>query len=175
MSRFPPSLLFSNRLFCVWAVLFLIYTCRRPIKLNWTLYWEHKGHESIHVPASCGKNYSTSHHWKLRVFMMPTLSLLAAPQVIVTTCGATNDNKVGILMTHFVVTGSTTGCYDNLWCYQWQQSWHLNDSVFGVKYAHNFVVLCFVVVISSVFFYLFLFTYISQGFIIANGAIISLA
>ena len=30
---------------------------------------------------------------------MPTLSSLVAPQVVVTTCGATNDDKVGIMIT----------------------------------------------------------------------------
>ena len=38
--------------------------------------------------------------WKWRVVMMPTLLSLAAPQVaIMTTCGATSDNKVGIMTT----------------------------------------------------------------------------
>ena len=37
--------------------------------------------------------------------MMPTLPSLVAPQVVVmTTCGATSDDKVGIMMTQFLVT-----------------------------------------------------------------------
>ena len=43
-------------------------------------------------------------HWKPRVVMMPTLSSLAAPQVVfTTTCGATNDDKVDIMKTLFSV------------------------------------------------------------------------
>ena len=39
-------------------------------------------------------------HWKARVVMMPTLSSLVAPEVVVmTTSGATSDDKVGIMTT----------------------------------------------------------------------------
>ena len=39
-------------------------------------------------------------HWKLGVIMVPTLSSLAAPQVVVTrTCGGASDGKVGIMAT----------------------------------------------------------------------------
>ena len=53
---------------------------------------------------------------KLRVFMMPTLPSLVASQVVMmTTCGATSDGKVGIMTTlHFlwlIINGSTQGCY----------------------------------------------------------------
>ena len=42
---------------------------------------------------------ATGFHWKYRVVMMPTLSSLAAPQVVVTTTrGATTDDKVGIII-----------------------------------------------------------------------------
>ena len=37
---------------------------------------------------------------------------------------------------NFVIIGGTTGCrYDNLWCHQWWQSWHHDDSVF--RYQHD--------------------------------------
>ena len=40
---------------------------------------------------------------------------------------------------NFVVTGSTTGChYDNLWCHQWRQSWHQDDTLFSI-YTHSLV------------------------------------
>ena len=48
-------------------------------------------------------------HWKSRVVMMPTLSLLLAPHVVITTSyDATSGDKVGIMTNldfHFVVTG----------------------------------------------------------------------
>ena len=38
---------------------------------------------------------------------------------------------------NFVLNGGTTGCHDdNLWCHQWQQSWHHEDfqlSALGCK------------------------------------------
>ena len=38
----------------------------------------------------------------------------------------------------FVVTGSTTGCHnDNLWCYQWWQSWHHDNSRFQCMYKYK--------------------------------------
>ena len=40
-----------------------------------------------------------SYDWKSRVFMMPTLSSLGEPQVVVmTTCGSLSDDKDGIMM-----------------------------------------------------------------------------
>ena len=40
------------------------------------------------------------HHWKPRVAIIPTLSSLASSEVVVmTTSGATNDNRVGIIAT----------------------------------------------------------------------------
>ena len=67
----------------------------------------------------------SSGYWKLRVVMIPTLFSLVAPQVVImTTCGATSGNKVGIV---------TTLDYDNLRCYQWQQSWHCDNSRFSVE------------------------------------------
>ena len=33
---------------------------------------------------------------------------------------------------NFVITGGTAGCYDNLQCHQWWQSWHHEDSWFSV-------------------------------------------
>ena len=33
---------------------------------------------------------------------------------------------------NFVVTGGTTGCHDNLWCHQCQQSRHHDDFKFSV-------------------------------------------
>ena len=44
----------------------------------------------------------SSGYWKLRVVMIPTLFSLVAPQVVImTTCGATSGNKVGIVITRF--------------------------------------------------------------------------
>ena len=46
--------------------------------------------------------WKTLQHWKPRVVMMPTLSsLVASVVVIMTTCGATIDNEVGIMTTQF--------------------------------------------------------------------------
>ena len=47
--------------------------------------------------------------WKPRVVMMPTLSSLVALQVVVTTCSATSDDKVGIMTT------LTFWCFE-CWC-----------------------------------------------------------
>ena len=45
--------------------------------------------------------------WKMRVVMMSTLSILVAPRVVVmTTCGATSDDEVGIM---------TNLCFQWLW------------------------------------------------------------
>ena len=43
---------------------------------------------------------TTHSHWNLSVIMMPTLSSLVAPEVVITTTsGATSDDKVGIMTT----------------------------------------------------------------------------
>ena len=51
-----------------------------------------------------GEGCMSVHHWfynhrKPRVTMMPTLSSLVAPEVVITTSGATSDDKVGIITT----------------------------------------------------------------------------
>ena len=60
-----------------------------------------------------------------RVVTMPTLSSLVAPQVVVTTCGATSDDKVGIMITldcYFKTSSeNATVCVmtvHNLWIYR---------------------------------------------------------
>ena len=54
-------------------------------------------------------------HWKLRVVMMPTLSSLVTPQVVIMKiCGA-NSDKVGII---------TFVDFENLWDHRWWQNWH---------------------------------------------------
>ena len=59
-------------------------------KIDGTLRWQiihHPGILSAALP-----------HWKLNIFMVPTFSALVAPQVVVmTTCGAAGDDKVGIV------------------------------------------------------------------------------
>ena len=91
--------------------------------------------------------------------MMPTLSSLVAPQVVITTtCGAISADKVGIMTTivfqrmelcrkecgfgvvayschnaNFVVTSGTVHCHrDNLWGHQWRRSWHYDNSWYSV-------------------------------------------
>ena len=55
--------------------------------------------------------------------MMPTLSALVALQVVVvTTCGATSNDDVGIIMTRTVKPVSNDHLYDkiyHLWFIQW--------------------------------------------------------
>ena len=50
------------------------------------------------ISAVPSREEQCSRHWKPSAVMMPTLSLLAAPQVA-TTCGATCDDEVGIMTT----------------------------------------------------------------------------
>ena len=58
-------------------------------------------HWKVRVVMMPTLSYACVIHWKVRVIMMPTLSSLVAPQVVImTTCGATSDDKVGIMTTH---------------------------------------------------------------------------
>ena len=61
-----------------------------------------------------GKSYCFSiPHRIARVVIMPTLSSLVTPQVVImTTCGATSNDKVGVMHNaNFVIAVDTTGCH----------------------------------------------------------------
>ena len=67
-------------------------------------------------------SYADGYALKQRAVMMPTLSSLDPPQVIImTTCGASSDNKAGIMATLSVCSmGSiwvSTGCHLENMCY----------------------------------------------------------
>ena len=112
----------------------------------------------------------------LRVIIMPTFSSLGALQVVIlTTCSAATDDKVGILKTQFLDAVCPIRSSENWelsWCQLCHHRWHCRlsfvimttcsaanndkvgiiktpflDAVYSLRYAHGFVVLCFVVVI----------------------------
>ena len=80
--------------------------------------------------------HSCDIRWKPRVMTMPTLSLLAAPQVVmITTNGAASDGKAGIMKTPsfpLFVFSCVTGIpsIDRMW--QATRSWHHDNSWFSV-------------------------------------------
>ena len=81
-----------------------------------------------------------NHNWKTRVVMIPTLSSLLAPQVVlVKTCGANSDDKVSMRTNNasFVVIRGAGGCRcDNLRYHQCRQIWHRDNFRFleGCRY-----------------------------------------
>ena len=79
--------------------------------VTWMIYYWYswtEAYQSIKVIMKCynqnlwfPEHSSEAHmYWKSRDIMMPTLSLLVAPEdVVMTTSGATSDDKVGIMTT----------------------------------------------------------------------------
>ena len=99
------------------------------------LYWDDNFKECVGKSSTCFDFWCGSHeHWQ-PIVVMPSLSSLAAPQVVMPTCDATSDDKVGLIRTdschdvNFFATGGTIGCHpENRVCHKWRQSGHHYDS-----------------------------------------------
>ena len=106
-------------------------------RIKWDVYqhWSTAGikTQSCHYANFC-------HHWQhhrlsnWQPMVLSVMTKMASWQL------SMHWNQRVVIMPTFVITDSTIGCQiDNLWCCQWWQSWHVDNSGFSVAWISHAV------------------------------------